>query len=52
MPGSIAIHQKRDVLDVVVLVASNDVEGHAAELLFDRPHWQSQSADHLERLLV
>ena len=46
------VHQERDVLHVVVLVAGDDVERHTAELLLDVIHRQPEAPNHQDRLLV
>ena len=46
------VHEERDVLDMVILVACDDVEHHPPELLFGILHRQTQAADDHQRLLV
>lgn len=50
LPG--AVHQERNVLDVIVLIAGDDVECHPPELLFDSFHRQAEFADGLKGLLI
>ncbi len=51
-PRTGAVHQEGDVLDVVVLVAGDDVEDHAPELLLDDGRAEAQPADQQQELLV
>ena len=51
-PLAVLIHQERDVLRMVVLIAHNHIEHHPAEHLPRRRIWQPQSAHYVESLLV
>ena len=50
MAGS--VHQESNIFDMVVLVPANDVEHHAAELLFHFAHGKIQPPDDLKCLLI
>src|SRR5579859_1129163 len=52
VPGPATVHQEGDVLDVVVLVAGDDVERHPPILFLHRLGSEAQLADHQHRLLV
>ena len=47
-----SIHQERDVLDVVVLVASHDIEERPANLFHDCSHPETQLPDCHDGLFV
>src|SRR3984957_19204133 len=51
-PGSLAVHEEGDVLDVVVLIARDDVEDHPPELLLDDGLAEAQPTDQQHELLV
>lgn len=51
-PLALVVHEESDVLDMVVLIARNDIEDHAAELLLDGAHRELESPDDVEGLLV
>ena len=52
MPFPAFVHQERDVLRVVVLVAHHNIEHHSAEHLLRLLVGEPQSAHHGERLFV
>ena len=47
-----AIHQECDVLYMVILIAGDDVEHHASELLLDDGRAEPEPADQLQQLLI
>ena len=51
-PLSGSVHQERDVLDVVILVARYDVEDRPTKLLLDRDHPETQLPDGHDGLFV
>ena len=51
-PLAAFVHEERDVLDVVVLVAGDDVEDHASKLFFDGGHREIEAADDGDCLFV
>lgn len=52
LPFARLVHQKGEVLGVVVAVGGEDVEDHAPESLFERSLWQLECGDRLKILVV
>ena len=51
-PIPVLIHEEGDVLDMVVLIASEHVEESAADLFFEIDHWQFKTLDRLDGFFV
>src|SRR5690606_25498621 len=52
VPHSLSIHHEGEVLDMIVLIAANDVENHATKLLLHAFLCQAKLAHSHEQLLV
>src|SRR5690606_11079531 len=50
-PTALLIHEKRYVLDVIVVIACDHIEDRATELLLGIVHRQAEPTDDLQRLL-
>src|ERR1700679_1463184 len=51
-PIAALVHQEGNVLHMIILIPGNHIKGHAAKLLLERSHRQTQPLDHIESLLV